>query len=589
MASIPQILDVYPAPDAQGIVIGDQIRVVFDQEMDEDSINVGTFLLTAPDTSVLLGPGVSPLDELGLEDEDLLSSPYYGGFVKGSLSFSRQDASGGLVDDDEVDYAGAGTSWRTVAIFIPDAPLAPNMQYTVVIAGDEDTSDAFDTGVNTRTVFDPEATAVTGTGLIDCTGGYTGETDKTYTIEITAGGSTGNATYQWWDNNDPLVVYPGVSTTGIRELEDGLCVSFSHDGSFTTGDTWQVVCIAGIQLDDNYRWSFTTGSGSVITPPSSSSASGISELGASTASSAAVLEVSSISPAEGKYGVTISTDPYTGEEIVVTFDSAIDTTTLVGNISLRAEAANGDDLTIYSVGELDFDYSLSSTILTITLDPGQLYENNIIVLELDSLVADTDGVTLGTDYISYFSTPYTPLYSSLRRIRMDLGGLIEDVEEEPIMLAILDASLHADAMEFIAPTSVTSFYKAARREYVSCLAELKLLRGLSSNTSDRMSKTLGDLTVSRGGNPEIKDREGKLEDCVSYWKVAVETGGATSPDTSLEPEWTVKGAAARDRITVTRQWEPTSGLGSYRPSANTRVSDTEGSSRKGFRTHRKRY
>jgi hypothetical protein len=38
--------------------------------------------------------------------------------------------------------------------FTPSAPLEPNRQYTVVLAGDETLSDDFHSGIKTRTVFD---------------------------------------------------------------------------------------------------------------------------------------------------------------------------------------------------------------------------------------------------------------------------------------------------------------------------------------------------------------------------------------------------------------------------------------------------
>jgi hypothetical protein len=593
MSTIPLIIDVYPAPSSVGIPIGDQFTVTFDQEMDESSITTGTFVVVAPDRSVLfMGAELAPFDEPGLDDEELLNSPYYGGYVQGSVSFSRVDSSGSPVSDDEVDYSGDGTLWRTVAIFTPAIPLSPNKNYKILIAGDEDTTNLFNSGVKSRSVFDANPISVTGTGKIITSGGYTGTINRTYVIEVTSSGSTGDAIYQWWDASDPLTTFQGITTTGKRELDYGVCIFCDPDGLFESGDTWNIVCVPALPLANTYEWSFSTGSGSVLVPPSSSSASGIDAI--LTNSDGDIISsfvVESITPLGGKYGVAISVDPYEGEVITVVFTdgSTIDETTVdTDSVVVYSEPANGDE-ELSHTGTLTYVLSVDENILTITLDPGQLFVNNIVLIELDKTIADTSGNSLEEDYSSYFSTPYTPVYSSLRRVRLDLGNLIADVRDETIMLAILEASIKSDALIFITAISNINFRNMARKEYVTCLAELILVRAISNDAllSDRMSKSLGDLTVSRGGAAKnIAAREQKLQECVNYWKIAVETNGDVSPDTSLRPGHTVKGALASDHMTVSRQWEPSSGIG-YRPAANTTVHGAN--SRRRLRSYRNKH
>lgn len=568
MATTPNIIEVLPAPNAQGIPIGNPVTVIFDQEMDLTSLNTGTIVLTGPDEAPLFGPhDVTPFDTPGFEDEDILSSPYFKGWVKATISYSRVDASGGIVDDSVEDTTGDGSLWRTVAFLTPDKPLRPNVKYTAIILGDEAPTDDFDTGVKTRTVFDTVFSG-SGSGRVTFYGGFTGEVDTGYTVEITGGGTTGTATYIWWNNNDPLTTYQGVTTTGERELEDGVFITCDPDGSFTIGDTFTVVVVAAITLPNTYQWDFFTGSGAVATPPSTQPTSGIESILTNVIGSGVTVSsafaVSSITPENGQYGVPISTDPYAGEEIILEFSADVDGSTLAGDaISLRSEVANGDDLQFTATGELDFVATLTGPrTLSIVLDPAQLYINNIVILELDELIADTDGNTLLVDYTSYFTTPYEPLYSSLRRVRLDLGPLITDVADETIMLAILEASIHADAVSFtLTPTNV-AYFQHARREYTTCLAELILVRALLSDSglSDKMTKRLGDLQVSRGGINSLVDMRNGLEDCVARWEIAVNTGGEITPNTSVKPEVSVKGALAADAIVVGRQWEPTSSI-----------------------------
>jgi hypothetical protein len=584
--TVPVIIDVYPANSSVGIPIGDQVTVTFDQEMDETSINTGTFVLTGPDQGVFFGGEMNPFEEPGLSRKDILDSPYFGGFVQCSISFSRVDASGSPVDDDVVDYSGAGNLWQTVAILTPLAPLAPNKPYTALVAGDEDPTDAFDTGVRTRTVFDPNPISVIGTGKIYPGGGYTGSDTRTYVIEIISGGPTGSAVYHWWNKTDPFTIYNGITVTGRRELEDGLYITCDHDGVFVTGDQWEVVCVPFESLANTYRWTFNTGSGAIITPPSSASASGIVSLEPEVQS----FTVVSVSPVGGKYGVVISTDPYVGEVISITFSAEIDALTLEDALMVVSEPAIGIDSanTIPYTGELDYSAEvIDDNVLVITLAPGQLYQNNIVVITLASTIADTEGNTLGEEYTTYFSTPYYPVYTSLRRIRLDLGPIATSLSDETIMLAILEASLMADATTFITSTVNVAFRNTARREYVTCMAELILVMALlgGSNSSGKMSKKLGDLSVSRtGADDRLEDTRDRLKECVGYWEIAVQTGGDIAPGTSLRPGSSVKGRDAEDAIVVSREWEATTGVGLYRPSINTTV--PTGSSRRALKTWR---
>jgi hypothetical protein len=360
LSSTPQIIDVSPAPNAQGVPIGDQLRIVFDQEMDLDSINTGTIVLTGPDEAPLFGPhDVTPFDDPGFEDEDILSSPYFKGYVKGTISFSRVDASGGLVSDDEVDEGGAGNLWRTVALFTPEKPLRPSVSYTAIVLGDEAANDDFDTGVKTRTVFDTVFTG-SGSGRITFAGGYTGDVQASYTIEVTAGGSTGTAEYIWWNDADPLTVYQGLTTTGERELESGVYVTCDPDGSFTIGDKFEVVVVPAIVLPNNYRWSFTTGSGAIITPPSSSSTSGI---GSYTDDS---LEVVSIVPVDTETNLA----PADVTTIVITFNKELDPATVTDAVvKLWSEPVNGEfyNNPIEFTGTLTKVISVSGNTLTLQI------------------------------------------------------------------------------------------------------------------------------------------------------------------------------------------------------------------------------
>lgn len=364
MATIPHILDVYPANGAQGIVLSDRITVLFDQEMDRSTINEGTFVLQGPDVSTVFSPvQLNPFDIPGFKEEDINSSPYVQGYVKGSVSFEKIDEYGQVLDESTPDYDGEGNLWRTRAIFTPDSPLEPGKEYVVVIAGDESPDDDFDSGVRTRTVFDTRKTAGSGSAFLRFNGGYTGENERSYTVRFTTSGAIGTAEYEWWDNNDPLTAYAGVSSTGDRELEDGIYVSCDPDGVFEAGDTFTTVVIPAIQLEGNFRWTFFTGSGSIQTPPSTSSASGIEGL---TGQAAPGLEVISIEPADQATNL----DPNSISEIIITFNMDLDPATITDDtVTVWSEPVNGDytNETIQYTGVLATVLSVEGNVLRIQI------------------------------------------------------------------------------------------------------------------------------------------------------------------------------------------------------------------------------
>jgi hypothetical protein len=339
MTTSPLIVDSYPANNAVGIPIADQIKVTFNQEMDLSSINTGTFIVIGKDEAPIFGPvDVTPLDDPGFEDEDILSSPYVGAYVKGTVHHVKVNASGAILEDDSIlDEDGNGTLWYTMAVFIPDTSLAPNSNYSVLLLGDENIEDDLDTGVRTRTVFDPKSVSVTGTGTMSFSGGYSADETRTYIVKITTPGATGVAEYEWWNEAAPLDVYQGRTTTGERELQDGVILTCSHDGDFALNDTFSVLVKPYVLLESNYKWSFTTGSGSIATPPSSSSASGVEDL--DTAGLAGGLEIVSVTP---DYRET-NLDPSTITEIVIVFNKDLDATTITQEtVKVWTESVNGD-------------------------------------------------------------------------------------------------------------------------------------------------------------------------------------------------------------------------------------------------------
>jgi hypothetical protein len=207
-----------------------------------------------------------------------------------------------------------------------------------------------------------------------------------------------------------------------------------------------------------------------------------------------------------------------------------------------------------------------------SVETTQLFKNNAVLIELKNSIAATDGATLGQDYRWHFTTTYDPLYTSVRRVRLDLGPLIKDVADDTINLAIFEASLEADALVFgtLSPDNWKYFY-FARRMYVTCLAEMILLGSIMGSGGGAKSKRLADLDVDYDDN--VDDLMNRALGCMAKYEAVLTSAGQLAPGTSQQPDYGVKGADDPDRPVVGRGWEPTStyaGAEIQMPAANTK-------------------
>lgn len=229
-----------------------------------------------------------------------------------------------------------------------------------------------------------------------------------------------------------------------------------------------------------------------------------------------------------------------------------------------------------------------------------LAKNQLVVVTLDSKIADVDGNTLLEDVVITYSTIYDPLYASSDLIRMEVGPWIDFIPNDTLNLFIHWASKEADA---VTPKgwgnafTVTNgdciwnlqtskgknlaLYKLARTKFIIYDVAMRALMLPGAANSANVSgagqlKRLGDLTIQGPANAgfgasglswnQITELK-RLRD--EWWRV-MNAGGNIVPGQSLDPSFAVKGLGDPDRRRIGRLWESTEDVYYRQPTVNTK-------------------
>jgi len=199
----------------------------------------------------------------------------------------------------------------------------------------------------------------------------------------------------------------------------------------------------------------------------------------------------------------------------------------------------------------------------------QLFVNNLVEIILSSGIMATDGIYLEDGYSFEFLTTISPSYTTIRKIKLEAGGFINQLPDLTIQMAILEASLEADQLDFTGQNSYasknTAFFEHARREWTTCKVTLGLIDNLT--TSGLKAKTLGDLHVEYDTNIATKTLQ-RILACLERWEPQLLSGGLSRD--AQQPRGVVKGEYDPDRPTTGRLWESSDSSYSDRyPASNT--------------------
>lgn len=197
----------------------------------------------------------------------------------------------------------------------------------------------------------------------------------------------------------------------------------------------------------------------------------------------------------------------------------------------------------------------------------QLALNNIVEVSIPSGITAIDGSKLLEEHNFTFLTTTAPAYSNTRKVRLEVGAWVEELEEDTIQLGILEASIEVDLISF-GKVKNKGLYEHARREWSTCKTGLLLLSNLGNTTL--RSKTLGDLHVEYD-NRGLRESILRLQDCMAKWEPQIIAGGALR--SSQQPQLVVKGIDDIDRPPIGRDsFSTTYPLpGNSIPAANTKL------------------
>jgi hypothetical protein len=199
----------------------------------------------------------------------------------------------------------------------------------------------------------------------------------------------------------------------------------------------------------------------------------------------------------------------------------------------------------------------------------QLGVNNIVEVTLTSGIMATDGTYLTDGYSFEFLTTTSPAYTNIRKIKLEAGGYLNELPDLTIQIAILEASLEVDQLDFTAQNSTasknTALYQHARREWTTCKTSLGLIDNLT--THGLKVKTLGDLHVEYDTNAVFKTIQ-RIISCLEKWEPQIIAGGYAK--VAQQPRGVIKGEKDPERPQTGRLWEPIdSSYSDPFPAANT--------------------
>jgi hypothetical protein len=218
--------------------------------------------------------------------------------------------------------------------------------------------------------------------------------------------------------------------------------------------------------------------------------------------------------------------PLTTYSVIFRFSEDIDASTVIADESVYAEGFVVDHIWSYGdpdgtpAGDIPVSVSVTGDMLIVTLLYGgsgqELPENNEIRIWLTDAIRSTEGNSLD-NYLYYFTTRYTPIYSDISQVMVKLGSVLGDqVPEDVIYRLLLRYSRMVDKIAEDLTVYDSTRWGLLRAEWVLCHTLVDILSGLSSSLSTGgNTKRLGDLSVRyEGGSASVSTLLKDAQACV---------------------------------------------------------------------------
>lgn len=357
----PTVSNIYPSNNSTNIPIGIEILITFDQLIDKERAksNIAIF---GPDSDQTIGANSVRYQNLENGDNPyFLESPGYKGDLQVDYFFEKLNSDNTIFSG--LDYNSGSPNYKTRVKIVPKKPLAPNTEYTIYIYGKVD--DTENRGISACTVYDTETGSNTGSGAVTFRGGYKGTVSDRIVLEITEAGNSSNASYDWFFESTPSLVYSGIASRKYRSLIDtGIDVRFNGT-DYQVGDRFYVQVEPVNYMETSYTYTFTTGTGSIQSIPSTTSTS--------------VLDNITYNPSSEDFSVSSTTPEHKeikiskNQRIIkIEFSNDIDPDTINDKtVKIVAHPATGYDPNVTDIGRLNKFMIVKDNVLYILLQSGE--------------------------------------------------------------------------------------------------------------------------------------------------------------------------------------------------------------------------
>lgn|GEM_PF-5241975 len=304
---------------------------------------------------------------------------------------------------------------------------------------------------------------------------------------------------------------PSVSLPYGKEIKVIIVGDINDADDLNTG----VKDIYGNTMSGNFSWTFTTAGSGVDEPDYPTE--GETDDG-ETAADITYMSVVSTDPKN--YDTNL--DPDLLGVITINFNDNIATKDLENYVTVENGHVLGDPA--YEYDSVEYDLTSSGPVLTIT--PSGYEEANEYLITILAGISGAAAYPMTTDYSFMFTTKMSPMYSSSKIVRLNIGPFIKSVPDDTLNRLIYENSLLAANLSSSAiPSGNVPYYV---KQYVTCKSKLDALDAaqLQRSASAGVRKRLADFSIEFDDrNRSLAPIRNKFEKCVEEMEKLLTTGG----------------------------------------------------------------